>query len=105
MTEPRPTVLDAVIVEEDLHFSLTELCRACGSEPAELVVLVHEGVLQPAGEKPESWTFSGQALPRARAALRLAADLQLGPGGTALVLDLLAEIESLRTRLRRAGLE
>ncbi len=44
-------------------------------------------------------------LRRAHAALRLAHDLELSPAATALVLDLLDEIEALRSRLRRAGLE
>jgi chaperone modulatory protein CbpM len=42
-------------------------------------------------------------LPRARTAVRLQRDLELSAAGTAVVLDLLAEIDSLRARLRRLG--
>jgi chaperone modulatory protein CbpM len=48
--------------------------------------------------------FSGCALLRARAALRLVRDLEVSVAGAALVLDLLDEIETLRARLRRAGM-
>ena len=45
------------------------------------------------------------SLRRVRAALRLTRDMELNAAATALVLDLLDEIEALRSRLRRAGLE
>ena len=113
------TVLDAVIVEQTVQFTLADLCRACETQAAELVALVHAGVLQPlplgtptqtpmpaqTATSPDAWRFDGAALPRARSALRLAGDLQLGVEATALVVDLLDEITLLRTRLRRAGLD
>lgn len=97
--------VQGVIVEEELRFTLVELSRACCVDVAQLTVLVDEGVLQPEqGENPDAWQFGGPALRRARAALRLSRDLELGAAGTALVLDLLDEIEELNGRLRRAGL-
>ena len=104
MAEQHSFVVDAVIVEEEVRFTLVELTHACRAERAQLIALVDEGVLQPAGSGPDDWLFSGPSMRRARAALRLARDLELGVAGTALVLDLLDEIESLRSRLRRAGL-
>nr|WP_316640731.1 chaperone modulator CbpM [uncultured Roseateles sp.] len=98
-------VVQGVIVEQTLHFSLVELCRACSAEVEQLMALVEEGVLEPAGSGPEDWRFAGPSLRRAHAALRLARDLELSPAATALVLDLLDEIEALRSRLRRAGLD
>jgi len=94
----------AVIVEEQLFFSLTTLCRSSGADPAEVQALVDEGLLEPHGSGPDDWKFSGQALPRARLALRLARELDLGWQGTALVMDLLAEIDVLRTRLGQTTL-
>lgn len=98
-------VVQGVIVEQSLHFSLGELCRACNAEAEQLLSLVEEGVLEPAGSGPEDWRFAGPSLRRAHAALRLSRDLELSPAATALVLDLLDENEALRSRLRRAGLE
>jgi len=98
-------VVQGVIVEQTLYFSLGELCRACSAEAEQLMALVEEGVLEPAGSGPQEWRFPGPSLRRAHAALRLARDLELSPAATALVLDLLDEIEALRSRLRRAGLE
>jgi len=96
-------VVDAVVVDETMQFSLAELCHACQAESARLIALVDEGVLQPAGQQPDEWRFSGSALRRARAALRLSRDLDLNVSGTALVLDLLDEIAALQAKLHRAG--
>jgi chaperone modulatory protein CbpM len=96
-------VVDAVLVDETTQFSLAELCRACQADSAQLVALVDEGVLQPSGEQRDEWRFSGSALQRARAALRLSRDLDLNVSGTALVLDLLDQIAALRAKLHRAG--
>jgi chaperone modulatory protein CbpM len=103
MDETSRTVVHAVIVEDEVVFTLAELCRACRAEESHVVALVHEGVLAPAGTGPHDWRFAGPSLRRARAALRLGHDLELGVAGTALVMDLLDEIDALRARLRRAG--
>ncbi|HEY2929562.1 chaperone modulator CbpM [Piscinibacter sp.] len=91
------------VVEEELQLTLVGLCHACRTSSEQVVALVEEGVLEPAGRAPHEWQFSGPALRRARAALRLGRDLQLNAAGVALALDLLDEIETLRSRLRRAG--
>jgi chaperone modulatory protein CbpM len=93
-----------VIVEQEVQFTLEELSRACGTDSAQLILLVDEGILDPGGQNPRDWVFSGLSLRRARTALRMARDLQLGVEGAALVLDLLDEIEGLRSQLRRVGL-
>jgi hypothetical protein len=67
-----------VVVEDQVAFTFTALCHASGADEAQLVALVDEGLLQPNGRSPDDWEFSGQALPRARQALRLARDLGLG---------------------------
>jgi len=95
--------IDTVIVEEHVHFTLDELCRACRVEHERVVVLVHEGVLEPAGHEPREWRFDGASLGRARLALRLIRDLELDANGVALVLDLLEENARLRAQLRQAG--
>ena len=104
MTDHRTFVLDAVVVEEEVRFSLADLCRACRTDSTEVIVLVDEGVLDPVGSAPDEWQFDGASLRRARVALRLYRDLEIGAAGAALVLDLLDEIGMLKARLRRAGI-
>jgi chaperone modulatory protein CbpM len=97
------SVTHSVVVEEEVQFTLVELSRACRADVEQLVALVVEGVLTPSGDAAPRWRFSGATLRRARVALRLAHDLELSADSTALVLDLLDEIEALKSRLRRLG--
>ncbi len=99
----RPS-FEVLVVDEQVEFTLGDLSHACRVQREQLIALVDEGVLQPMGEQPEDWRFSGAALSRARTAVRLSHDLELTPSGVAMVVDLLDEIESLRSRLRRAGI-
>ena len=92
-----------VVIDEQTWFTLDDLSRACQVERTRVTWLVQEGVLEPIGEAPEQWRFNGPALGRARTALRLQHDFELDTAGTALVLDLLQEIESLRSRLKRSS--
>jgi chaperone modulatory protein CbpM len=90
------------IVEEEIHLTLQELCRACRASEEYVTTWVFEGVLEPIGEAPD-WRFTGQSLRRARLALWLTRDLEVNPPGVALALDLLDEIAALQARLQRVG--
>jgi chaperone modulatory protein CbpM len=62
--------------------------------------MVNEGVLIPEGPTPETWRFSAVAIKRIQVTRRLQNDLQVNLAGAALALDLLDEIDELRSRLR-----
>ncbi|MDP1612731.1 MAG: chaperone modulator CbpM [Sulfuritalea sp.] len=97
------TYIQGPVVEEEVRFSLVELCQACSAEEEHVLAWVFEGVLEPVGESPRDWRFGGESLRRARLALTLSRDLEINPPGVALALDLLDEIAALRARLQRAG--
>ena len=103
MSPSTMTFIQGPVVEEDVRFTLVELCQACSAEQEYVLTWVFEGVLEPVGESPQDWYFTGESLRRARLALRLSRDLEINPPGVALALDLLDEIASLRARLQRAG--
>ncbi len=91
------------IVEEEIPLTLAELCQACCASEEHVITWVFEGVLEPVGEAPQDWRFTGQSLRRARLALWLTRDLELNPPGVALALDLLDEIAALQARMQRLG--
>lgn len=91
------------ILEEQTQLTLADLCRACAVHAERIIELVDFGVLEPQGREPSRWIFGGASLHRARVALRLQRDLDMEIAGVALALELLDEIESLRTRLRAMG--
>lgn len=91
------------ILEEQTQLTLADLCRACAVHAERIIELVDFGVLEPLGREPAHWIFAGASLHRARAALRLQRDLDIDLAGAALALELLDEIDTLRTRLRAMG--
>lgn len=103
MNPSNMTFIQGPVVEEEVHLTLVELCRACSAEQEHVTAWVFEGVLDPVGQSPQDWRFGGQSLRRARLALRLSRDLEINPSGVALALDLLDEIAALRARLQRSG--
>lgn len=92
--------LSGIILEELTGLSLVELSCACSVHADCIVELVEEGMLAPVGADPHHWRFSGIHLRRARVALRLQHDLGVNLAGSALALQLLDELETLRSRLR-----
>jgi chaperone modulatory protein CbpM len=99
MSQTHLSYIQGHVVEEEVHLTMVELCQACNAERQQLISWVYEGVLQPAGETPTHWRFSGDSLRRARLAQRLTRDLELNPPGVALVLDLLDQIDELKNKL------
>jgi chaperone modulatory protein CbpM len=99
MVQENAPPLAGLIVEEQLELSLDELCNACAVERHRIVELVEEGVLET--RSITEWRFGGQALRRARTALRLQRDLDLNVAGVALAIELMERIELLERQLRR----
>ena len=103
MSKADPQLPRLQIVEEEVHLTLVELCRACRAPEEYVIAWVYEGVLEPVGEAPLDWRFTGQSLRRARLALSLTQDLEINSPGVALALDLLEEIAALEAQLQRLG--
>lgn len=102
MADFRLVTASAVVVEDQVAFTLDTLCRASGARQGLVQALVAEGLLQPAGQGPQDWQFGGEALALTRLARRLARDFALDDAALGLVMDLLAENHRLRSAQRRA---
>lgn len=94
------TDIEGVLLDEALTVSFAELTSLCGTNSRVVKLMVTEGVLHPLGGGPSEWRFTGLEIRRARRAIRLQRDLDLNLAGAALALDLIEELERLRTRLR-----
>jgi chaperone modulatory protein CbpM len=90
-------------VIEDDSLTLEQLCHACGVHTDWVISLVEESIIEPQGAEIQVWRFSGDCLVRARSALRLQRDLGVNLAGIALALDLMEELENLRTQLKIMG--
>lgn len=90
----------AEIIDETIELSLNELAQRCAVETHIIIEMVEEGVLEPQGEQPDEWHFSGPDLIRLHRALRLQQDLDVNLPGIALAMELLEELDELRSRIR-----
>ena len=103
MSNTHITWIEGSIVEHEVHLTMVELAEATRTPEDLIMAWVSEGVLSPAGASPEDWRFSGNSLQRAKTAARLMHDLELNLPGVALALDLLDELDQLRSQLHHAN--
>jgi chaperone modulatory protein CbpM len=96
----RQEILTGLLLDEELSLSLGELCRICTVHAEWIIELVNEGILEPTGNDAAHWRFTGPSLQRVHTVRRLQQDLGINLAGAALALDLLDEIETLRSRLQ-----
>lgn len=93
-------ILSGLLLDAESSLTLAELSRCCGVHAEFIMEMVEEGILDPLDPNPSCWRFSGVSLLRANRALRLRRDLGLNLAGVGLALDLIDEIEQLRSRLK-----
>jgi chaperone modulatory protein CbpM len=103
MTQTHITWIEGSIVEHDVHMTIVELAQATQTPEDLIMAWVSEGVLSPAGGSPQDWRFSGDSLKRAKTAARLMHDLELNLPGVALAINLLEELDRLRSQLHLAN--
>lgn len=99
------SLLNGDVLEEDVELTLAELSTVCRLPAERLLEMVEYGLIEPLGGQPGRWRFSGVSVQRVRCAQRLRQDLGVNLAGAALAVELLEEIDRLRARLRRLGLE
>lgn len=85
---------------DDEPLTLEQLCCACGVDANWVISLVEESIIEPDGNEINSWRFSGLNLVRVRTARSLERDLGVNLAGIGLALDLLEELDYLRTRIK-----
>jgi len=98
--ESHPHILSGELLDERVEYDLERLCRVCHLERRQVVEMVVENVVEPVGNDPQHWRFTGAAVTRIQVATRLSRDLGVNTAGAALALELLDEIERLRAALR-----
>jgi chaperone modulatory protein CbpM len=100
MNSKKTELLSGDLIGEDEDISLAQLCRACELSEEEIIQLVDQGIIDPLGPEPAEWRFISVSLRRVRITRNLQRDLGVNPPGAALALELLEEIEELRSRLQ-----
>ena len=99
-TPSDPAPIEAIAPESADPLTLGQVCAILELRSEVVCEWVSEGVMRPTGDRLAEWRFPGRELERARRARRLQRDLGLNTASLPLVLDLLGEVEHLRSRLR-----
>ena len=104
----RTQILAGTLIDEATQISVEQLSVFCSVRRERIVALVQEGVLEPVlkrrSPRADDWRFAGESLKRAARALRLQRELEIDISALGLVLDLLEEIETLRSRIGSSAL-
>ncbi len=90
---------------EDSWLTLEQLAAACMVEENWLAQHLQDDLLPQVITVAGLWRLSGPSRLRARRMRQLERDFEAAPELAALVADMLGEMDSLRARLRCAGLE
>jgi chaperone modulatory protein CbpM len=89
-------MLTAVIVSDEEIVTLTEICQSCALSSERVISMIEYGIIEPIESSGPDWQFSARTIPRLLTAIRLQQDLEINLAGTALALDLLDELKTLR---------
>ncbi len=89
------------MADNNIELSLAELCRVTDLPSATVIEIVEQGIVEPIGSNPESWSFTIQMIIVTKKALRLHRDLGIDWSGIALALGLMDELEQLREENQR----
>jgi len=81
--------------EHDIQLSYREIIRACDHDADWLLRIIEADVISISGA-PEAATYSGYQLARIRRAHRISRDFEASAPATALILQLLDELDELR---------
>lgn len=91
---------DLMIAEiiDDETVSLVKLCHCTNMPIEQIFLMVEHGVIEPINYRSSHirWRFYADSISRVETAIRLQRDLEINMAGTALVIELMAELKQLR---------
>lgn len=99
MSKPNPPTFKASGSDSEtlsLIISTHEISLETGLSVETIIEVVEHGIVEPEGDAPEQWMFTGNCLCTVQRASRLRRDLGLNWSGIALVLDLLEQRDQLQ---------
>ncbi|TDV65901.1 chaperone modulator CbpM [Pseudomonas sp. LP_7_YM] len=83
-----------------LVVDMQEFCQVIDMPVAYVIELVEHGIVEPQGVRPDQWLFDTYSLSVAKRAVKLHRDLAMEWDGVALALNLLDELEQVRSENR-----
>jgi chaperone modulatory protein CbpM len=91
--------LIVITVEENPELTLDEIAHTCNIPLQQIHAMIEYGIVEPKGWSEDTWRFTTDHLRRIRTITNLQKDLEINLPGAALVLDLIDQMEKMRTRI------
>lgn len=88
-------------LQEDASLKIEEICKDCELSLVEIKSYVEEGIVEVMGDDVARWRFSQSSIVQIKRAVRLEKDLGVNRAGAALALELMSQINDLKTQLKR----
>ena len=92
-------IISNVTIETNPQLTLDELCSACGITPEFIRELIEYGILDVKVTTLDSYRFAPVHLRRIRTIVHLQKDLEVNLPGAALVVDLMDQMEIMRSKI------
>lgn len=89
----------STVLDDSITYDLSELCNVCQVKDQLVREMINEGMLTPLGDSPGSWKFTATSIKKIQVTVRLQVDLGVNLPGAALVIDLMEELDVLRSKL------
>jgi len=94
------------IFSPDFHLSFADLCASANIKADYIIELIDYDIIMPiSGKIPQEWEFNLNAVTIVNKAARLHRDLEIDWADIALVLNLLEEIDQLKSENRQLKLQ
>ena len=92
-------LLSTIVIEIEPELTMEELCQAFSVTPDYIDELMGYGVIQPIHPSDNILRFNAENIRRLRRMVRLQREMELNIPGAALAIELLDEIERLKSEL------
>lgn len=84
-----------------VQLDMERFCEEANIPATYVIEIVEHGIIEPQGRTPDVWRFADYELSIARRAAKLHQDLEIEWEGVALALELIDEVQQLRTENQR----
>lgn len=84
-----------------VQLDMERFCEEANIPATYVIEIVEHGIIEPQGHAPNVWRFADYELTIARRAAKLHRDLEMEWAGVALALDLIEEVQQLRSENSR----
>lgn len=91
---------DSSQCEQIFQLTIHQVTQSFGISEQTVIEIIEQGIVEPQGEQPENWVFQQQQINVIAKVLKFQRDLGVNFAGAALALELLDEIERLKSQLK-----